>query len=78
MQHSIVVVLLIPTINAKGGAGRGNDFWRISINQCTGSLAGYIGEAMGGPPICPAFTIVGKSFGISAIIFYIASNANKT
>ena len=35
------------------------------------------GEAMGGPPICYAFTMVGKSSGIPAILFYQASNTNK-
>ncbi len=44
---------------------------------CIGSLAGYIGETMGGPPICHAFIIVGKSFDIPAILVYLASNANK-
>jgi hypothetical protein len=32
---------------------------------------------MGGPPICHAFIMVGKSFHIPAMLFYLASNANK-
>ena len=32
---------------------------------------------MGGPPICHAFIMVGTSFANSAILFYLASNANK-
>ncbi len=32
---------------------------------------------MGGPPICHAFIIVGKSFDIPAILVYLASDANK-
>ena len=47
---------------------------RVSV----GSLAGYIGEAMGGPPICHAFTMVGKSFDIPAILLYQqAATKNK-
>jgi hypothetical protein len=49
----------------------------LTTSSKLGSLAGYIGEAMGGPPICHAFTMVGKSFGIPAILFYLASDANK-
>ena len=37
----------------------------------------FIGEAMVRPPICHAFTMVGKSFGIPTILFYLASDANK-
>jgi len=34
---------------------------------------------MGGPPICHAFTmVVGKSFGIPAILFYQANVAKKS
>ncbi len=32
---------------------------------------------MDGPPICRAFIMVGKSFDIPAILFYLASDANK-
>ena len=57
----------------------------ISINRCNDdhrvsacSIAWYIWEAMDGPPIRQhAFTMVGKSFGIPAILFYLASGANK-
>ena len=42
-----------------------------------GSLVGYIGEAMDGLPIRCAFFVVGKSFDIPAILFYLASDANK-
>jgi hypothetical protein len=43
-----------------------------------GSLARYIGEAMDGPPIGHAFIMVEKSFDICAILFDIASDANKS
>jgi hypothetical protein len=33
---------------------------------------------MGRPPICHAFTMVRKSFCIPAILFYLASDANKS
>jgi hypothetical protein len=46
--------------------------WRHQHQVSVGSLAGYIWEAMGGPPICHAFTMMGKSFGIPAILFYIS------
>ena len=57
----------------------------ISINRCNDdhrvsacSIAWYIWEAMDRPPIRQhAFTMVGKSFGIPAILFYLASGANK-
>jgi hypothetical protein len=42
-----------------------------------GSLARYIGESMDGPPICHAFIMVEKSFDIPAILFYLASEADK-
>ena len=42
------------------------------------SLAGYIGEAMDGPPIHHAFIMAGKSFDIPAILFFLASDANKS
>jgi hypothetical protein len=47
--------------------------------HCIGmvSLARYIGEAMDGPPIHHAVIMVEKSFDIPAILFYLASNANK-
>ncbi len=47
--------------------------------HCIGisSLAGYIGEAMDGLPICHAFIVLEKSFDIPAILFNLASNANK-
>ena len=41
------------------------------------SLAGYIGEAMDGPPIHHAFIMAGKSFDIPAILFFLASKDNK-
>jgi len=54
------------------------DCWRISIDQCTDNVkAGYIVDAMGGPPICNAFIMVGKSFHVPAMVFYPASDANK-
>ena len=62
----------------------GNNFWSISIDQCTDDiehvlalLPGTFGEAMGGPQICHAFTMMEKSFGIPTILFYLASDANK-
>jgi hypothetical protein len=49
--------------------------WRHWVS--VGSLAGYIGEAMGGPPICHAsYAMVGKSFGIPAI--YNFTRCTKT
>ncbi len=59
--------------------------WKISINQCTDIIAlvsvllpgTLAGEAMGGPPSSHAFIMVGTSFANSAILFYLASNANK-
>jgi hypothetical protein len=41
-----------------------------------GSLAGYIGETMDGPPLCLAFVIV-KEFVVPAIFFYLESATNK-
>ena len=50
-------------------------FRRIPINECTdniavGSLAGYIGEAMGKPPFSLAFVMVKESVAVPAIFFY--------
>jgi hypothetical protein len=42
-----------------------------------GSLAGYIGEAMDGPPCSLAFVMVKESFIVPAIFFYLESAANK-
>jgi hypothetical protein len=61
---------------AKGGCGRFQAHlnlpmhWRHQVS--VGSLAGYIGETMGGPPICHAFSMMGKSFGIPTILFYLS------
>ncbi len=41
--------------------------------MCVGSLAGYIGEAMNGPPFCLAFVMVKESFVVPAIFFYLES-----
>jgi hypothetical protein len=42
-----------------------------------GSLAGYIGEAMDGPPFSLAFVMVKESFVVPAIFFYGYSVAPK-
>ncbi len=50
-------------------------YWRHWIG--VGSPTGYIGEAMDEPPFSLAFVMVKKSFVVPAILFYLASNANK-
>ncbi len=42
-----------------------------------GSLAGYIGEAMDGPPFCLAFVMVKESFVVPTIFFYLAIHTYK-
>jgi hypothetical protein len=42
-----------------------------------GSLAGYMGEAVDEPPFSLAFVMVKESFVIPAILYCLASNANK-
>ena len=42
-----------------------------------GSLAGYIWEAMDGPPFSLAYVMVKESFLVPAIFFYLESAANK-
>ncbi len=42
-----------------------------------GSLTGYMGEAMDEPPFSLAFVMVKESFAVPAILFYLASDANK-
>ncbi len=50
-------------------------YWRHWIG--VGSLTGYIGEAMDEPPFSLAFVMVKESFAVPAILFYLASDANK-
>jgi hypothetical protein len=42
-----------------------------------GSLTGYIGEAMNGPPFSLAFVMVKESFVFPAIFFYLESAATN-
>jgi hypothetical protein len=50
-------------------------YWRHCIG--VGSLASYIGEAVDKQPFSLGFVMVMESFVVSAILFYLASNANE-
>ena len=64
------------------GGSNGNNNNMTTTHQLTqvgvSSIAGCIGEAMGRPPICHAFSMVGKSFDVPTILFHLlASEAKK-
>ena len=50
-------------------------YWRHWIG--VGSLTSYIEEAMDEPPFSLALVMVKESFAGPAILFYLASDANK-